>query len=187
MHLISIASLLLLPLSSALQLVCARHPAVLGQTRHPGVQLAVQGERLLLIDGNNLMGHRKVTKGREQLAAKISGIRGSQVIIVFDGKRGEAATVSGSDPQVVVTAGGDEATGAERQTADEWIEAVLEEKTSKENVIEVVTADRGLREIAHSYRSKTINPTKFWRRYLQRLKGLKNDYRNSPKEDMDEQ
>jgi len=42
-------------------------------------------------------------------------------------------------------------------------------------MVEVVTADRQLRRIARISRVKTINPAKFWRRYLPRLKGLKND------------
>ena len=65
-------------------------------------------ERHLLIDGNNLMAHRKVTKGREALAARLAGIRPARVTLVFDGKRGELPSESGSNPRVVVTSGGDE-------------------------------------------------------------------------------
>jgi hypothetical protein len=32
--------------------------------------------------------------------------------------------------------------------------------------IEVVTADQRLRRIVHTRKGKTINPSKFWRRYL---------------------
>ena len=53
---------------------------------------------------------------------------------------------------------------------------------SRDTSIEVVTADRRLRRLAHMSKAKTINPTKFWRRYLHRLKGLKNDYQNTPKD-----
>ena len=122
------------------------------------------------------MMQRKVTKGREALCGKLEDIqkgqvglaacpicrpapvrrlargwswrltRGWQVIVVFDGKRGEAAKETETDGgmrvgaalvaqrtpslphptrpspgQVVVTKGGDEETGAARVTADEWI------------------------------------------------------------------
>lgn len=135
-------------------------------------------DRILLVDGDNLMSHRKVTKGRDELAAKLTGIRGMRTVIVFDGRRGEASSTSGSDPQVVVTSGGDDE-GVDRETADDWIERAIDEATQSR--IEVVTADRRLREIAHSCKAKTINPAKFWRRYLPRLKGLKTDYSNAPK------
>ena len=65
-------------------------------------------------------------------------------------------------------------------TADEWIEQEIE--ATSYGRVEVVTADRNLRATCHGMRVKTINPTKFWRRYLNRLKGLKNDYTNTPKE-----
>jgi hypothetical protein len=45
--------------------------------------------RTIYIDGNNLMMQRKVTKGREQLAARLAGISGAEVVIVFDGRAGE--------------------------------------------------------------------------------------------------
>lgn len=138
--------------------------------------------RMLYIDGNNLMSHRKVTKGRDELAAKLAGIRGSQVTLVFDGKRGEGASDSGSDPRVVVTRGGNEETGADRETADEWIERAIEDGSHE--IVEVVTADRTLRRIAQASSVKTINPAKFWTRYLPRLKGMKNDYRNAPKAEL---
>lgn len=70
--------------------------------------------------------------------------------------------------------------GVDRETADEWIERAIDE--AEENRIEVVTADRRLRSVAHGARAKTINPAKFWRRYLPRLKGLKTDYSNQPKD-----
>jgi len=138
--------------------------------------------RLLFVDGNNLMAHRKVTKGRDELAAKLAGIRPAEVTLVFDGKRGEAESVSVTrDPRVVVTRGGDE-TGEDRETADDWIARQLD-AASRDVQIEVVTADRNLRRISHMAKVKTINPAKFWRRYLPRIKGLKNDYANAPKND----
>ena len=141
-------------------------------------------ERLLFIDGNNLMAHRKVTKGRDALSAKLAGIRPQKVTIVFDGKHGEAASESGSNPRIVVTRGGEEG-GQDRETADEWIGRQLDD-AAPDASIEVVTADRTLRRIAHSAKAKTINPSKFWRRYLARLKGLKNDYKNAPREAEDD-
>ena len=129
------------------------------------------------------MAHRKVTKGREALAEKMAGIRPMKVILVFDGRIGEAPSDSGVNPRVVVTNGGDEETGEDRETADDWIEREIAECASRDTEIEVVTADRRLRRITHLAKVKTINPAKFWRRYLQRLKGLKNDYRNEPKDD----
>ena len=138
-------------------------------------------ERLLLVDGNNLMGQRKVTKGRDALAAKLAGMNVGRCVLVFDGKAGEAAKTRGTDPVIVVTKGGDEfRTG--RVTADEWIEKEIE--TASYERVEVVTADRRLRATCHSLRAKTINPKKFWRRYLARLKGLKTDYTNVPKEEL---
>ena len=156
---------------------CGRvsQPPCMGRVHEPG-------DRVLFIDGDNLMSHRKVTKGRDELAAKLAGIRGSRTVLVFDGRRGEKASVQGSNPQVVVTHGGD-ADGVSRETADEWIENAMEGAT--ESVIEVVTADRRLRQVAHLNKVGTINPAKFWRRYLPRLKGLKTDYSNSPKSDDD--
>ena len=151
----------------------ARAAAVrMGRTKMPN-------DRVTFIDGDNLMMHRKVTKGREDLTAKLAGIRGGRTVIVFDGRKGEVASETGSDPYVVITAGGCEDGSALRQTADEWIERALDE--APETSIEVVTADRNLRRLAHQAKAKTINPSKFWRRYLPRLKGLKNDYLNKPK------
>ena len=121
--------------------------------------------RLLYIDGNNLMAHRKVTKGRDALAAKLQGIRPAKVTLVFDGKRGEQENEYGSNPRIVVTRGGEEDSGEDRETADEWIARQLV-VASRDVDIEVVTADRQLRRVAHSAKVETINPAKFWRRYL---------------------
>ena len=46
---------------------------------------------------------------------------------------------------------------------------------------EVITADRYLRKAAQAVGAKTINPVKWWRRYLPRIKGLKSDYSNEQK------
>ncbi len=140
-------------------------------------------DRVTFIDGNNLMATRKVTKGRDALAAQLSGCRGREVVVVFDGKVGEQASTSGTDPVVVVTRGGAEDGSYERETADQWISRELER--SSKSCAEVVTGDRVLRRVAHACKAKCINPAKFWRRYLPRLKGLKNDYANEPKKGTD--
>ena len=79
--------------------------------------------------------------------------------------------------------GGDDS-GNDRDTADEWIQRELQENsecmlrfhklhvreitlahiaTALPGRVEVVTADRQLRSIAHRFKAKTINPSKFWR------------------------
>ena len=136
-------------------------------------------DRCLLIDGNNLMATRKVTKGRDELAAKLAGIRGyREVVLIFDGRRGEKASSSGSDPRVVITRGAAEDAAASRETADTWIARELASEAHAR--VEVVTADRNLRRVARDARAQCINPAKFWRRYLPRLRGDKNDYSNAP-------
>ena len=128
------------------------------------------------------MSHRKVTKGRDALRDKLAGIRGSSVTLVFDGKAGETESDDGgTNPRMVVTNGGDAATGEGRETADEWISREMASFPDRRALdIEVVTADRYLRRLAHECKAKTINPSKFWRRYLPRLKGMKSDYSNVP-------
>eukprot|EP00316_Scyphosphaera_apsteinii_P022184 CAMPEP_0119329300 /NCGR_PEP_ID=MMETSP1333-20130426/75514_1 /TAXON_ID=418940 /ORGANISM="Scyphosphaera apsteinii, Strain RCC1455" /LENGTH=154 /DNA_ID=CAMNT_0007338383 /DNA_START=65 /DNA_END=529 /DNA_ORIENTATION=- len=133
--------------------------------------------KVIYIDGNNLMMQRKVTKGRVQLAEKVSGLTRGDVFLVFDGKPGEEFQMTGTDPCVVVTAGGVD--GEHRVSADEWIMQQLKQRALREAKVEVVTADRMLRHGAHQVSAKTINPVKWWRRYLPRLKGLKSDYSNT--------
>ena len=43
---------------------------------------------------------RKVTKGRSELAAKLAGIRGGKLILVFGGRKGEQEASYGDDPEV---------------------------------------------------------------------------------------
>ncbi len=136
-------------------------------------------KKLIYVDGNNLMMQRKVTKGRDDLAGRLRGVRGAEVVIVFDGRDGEQASEAGDDPRVVVTAGGGD--GYERVSADEWIMDEVDGLPSRDVDVEVVTADRHLRRQAQLARAKTINPIKFYRRYLPRLKGLKSDYSNTRK------
>ena len=128
------------------------------------------------------MMQRKVTKGREALCSKLADIQKGLVVVVFDGKPGEPATHTELEGgmRMVITAGGDTETGAVRVTADEWI--LQDMRNAESSRIEVVTADKELRRLASSVRTtvKLINPVKWWRRYLPRLKGLKNDYSNTP-------
>ena len=135
---------------------------------------------VIYVDGNNLMAQRKVTKGREALAARLAGVRGAEVVLVFDGREGESHVESGHDPRVVVTSGGE---GSERESADEWIVEQLYGGTSPSRTtdVSIVTADKLLRREAQRAAAATINPVKFWRRYLPRLKGLKTDYSNAPR------
>lgn len=172
----------LLACSSAAALSCAALAPPPAARAPPPVMMGrvyTPADRITYIDGNNLMNQRKVTKGRDELAAKITGCRQGKMVLVFDGREGEAPTSGGSDPQVVVTRG--ETEGTHRETADQWIVRELSAAQEKYARIEVVTADRALRRECQLEGVKTINPSKWWRRYLPRLKGLKNDYRNAPK------
>ena len=111
------------------------------------------------------MMQRKVTKGREALCGKLTGIKAGRVVIVFDGKPGEEfQSTEGADGlQMVVTSGGDAETGESRHSADSWILEQLH-AAPEEGRIEVVTADRELRRQANAFPSlsvKTINPVKW--------------------------
>ena len=130
-----------------------------------GSQRASPKERagkITYIDGDNLMSQRKVTRGREELAAKLTGVRNAEVVLVWDGRPGEVESIKGSDPQVVITRGADDATGIMRERADEWIAREISEGrgAAEFGEVEVVTADRGLRSIAQYHKAKTINPVK---------------------------
>lgn len=135
--------------------------------------------KVIFVDGNNLMMQRKVTKGRENLAEKLGMVKEGQnkIVLVFDGRQGEAASEWGDHPEVVVTSGGDETTGEGRMSADEYIVEKLG-TCDPRTKLEVVTADKWLRKQAQQFDAKTINPVKWWRRYLPRLQGLKSDYTN---------
>jgi hypothetical protein len=129
------------------------------------------------------MMQRKVTKGREALCSKLAGIKNGRIVVVFDGKPGEEFQTStdGDGIEMVITAGGDTETGVARLSADAWI--IEQMQHAPEPRIEVVTADKELRRTANAMKGlsvKTINPVKWWRRYLPRLKGLKSDYSNAP-------
>jgi hypothetical protein len=94
-------------------LALALQPAIVPQHRparlgvSPALQLGGQvatpvrralgmksSKRTIYIDGNNLMMQRKVTKGREKLAERLVGIRGADVVIVFDGRAGAFTPLS---------------------------------------------------------------------------------------------
>ena len=186
LHSLSLVLLSLAPASSLVASFSTHQPSTATSCRRSSavrcMPRPLPAERVMFIDGNNLMAHRKVTKGREALAAKLAGIKPVKVTLVFDGKHGESPSDSGSNPRIVITQGSTDDGSLERETADEWIERELS-CASRDCQVEVVTADRNLRRVAHLSKVKTINPAKFWRRYLARLKGLKNDYLNIPNEE----
>ena len=83
---------------------------------------------------------------------------------------------------MIVTDGGGEGVPP-RMSADEWIVNQLAElERGRDTRVEVVTADKWLRREVQGIRVNTINPVRFWRRYLPRLRGLKSDYSNEPKD-----
>ena len=61
-----------------------------------------------------------------------------------------------------------------------WILDAISREDRRDQT-EVITADRYLRKAAQAVGAKTINPVKWWRRYLPRIKGLKSDYSNEQK------
>lgn len=133
--------------------------------------------KIIFVDGDNLVQQRRVN--RERVVERLSTIkeRTGRIVLVFDGRKGEVASVSGTHPEVVVTAGGDEQTGDGRMIADDYIIEQLA-AIDKGIKVEVITADTLLRKQAQQLRAKTINPIKWWHRQLPRLQGLKADYTN---------
>lgn len=130
--------------------------------------------RIVIVDGNNLMRKRRVTKGRDNLCARLEGISCGETIVVFDGRPEEEHHEIAGDPNVVVTFGGDRK--RPRVEADDWIIAKLEEIDAI-YPIEVITSDKGLRKAVKMARPsgycKIISPRKWWRRYVPRLRGMK--------------
>mmetsp|Transcript_103244 Transcript_103244/g.189079 ORF Transcript_103244/g.189079 Transcript_103244/m.189079 type:complete len:256 (-) Transcript_103244:101-868(-) len=133
--------------------------------------------RVLLIDGNNLMGQKRVTKGRIPLMERLRNIKLHRPVLVWDGAVGEQASVEGTDPMIVITQGADE-NGNGGKSADEWI--LNEVKTRPEKYCTVVSGDkdlvRAVRKVPRGYQKQkvmVIHPVRFWRRYVARLTGLK--------------
>jgi hypothetical protein len=136
----------------------------------------------IILDGNNILGHKGTPADRETIVAKVKPISAAQqVILVFDGQKGlEQDTVEneGIFRSVFLREGG---------SADDYIlseiESLIPERPRRK--IQVVTADRALRKqvlktkpIVHG----VVNPVVFWKRYLPRLCGMKSDYTNVPEE-----
>ena len=62
-----------------------------------------------------------------------------EVILVYDGKPGEAASTGGEDPTVVITAGGDEGSGVPRVSADDWILDAISREDRRPFILQSVT------------------------------------------------
>eukprot|EP00977_Amphora_coffeiformis_P005696 scaffold1206_cov160-Amphora_coffeaeformis.AAC.2 len=152
----------------------------------PAVLLAVTKHTSVtwFIDGQNLQGHRGTPRDRETIALKVKPIKAAEkVILVFDGQKGlteDSIEEDGIFRNVLLREG---------LSADDYIlneiKALIPERPRRK--VQVVTADRALRSkvlrtkpVVHG----VVNPVVFWKRYLPRLCGMKNDYTNtSPDEE----
>jgi hypothetical protein len=125
-----------------------------------------------IIDGNNLLAHRGTPIDRDVLAKKLEPIRGAEeVVLVFDGRPGEATSVDSEGTLRKVSLG-------EGLSADDYIQQEIADllETMPRRRIQVVTADRELRRSVLEQKAivrGVVNPVTFWRRYLPRLCGLK--------------
>eukprot|EP00591_Stephanopyxis_turris_P006428 CAMPEP_0195530472 /NCGR_PEP_ID=MMETSP0794_2-20130614/33361_1 /TAXON_ID=515487 /ORGANISM="Stephanopyxis turris, Strain CCMP 815" /LENGTH=159 /DNA_ID=CAMNT_0040661989 /DNA_START=160 /DNA_END=639 /DNA_ORIENTATION=+ len=135
-----------------------------------------------LIDGNNAMGHRgtpcdriSIIDSLKPLSDNGNNVTSQKVLVVFDGRKGEAFSestcdISGDLFSVVITEDG--------CSADDYIASQVEEYDSHDFQLPVyvVTADKELRRRVLKYRNTVedvVNPTVFWRRHRPRLSGFK--------------
>jgi hypothetical protein len=127
-----------------------------------------------IIDGNNLLAHRGTPIDRDVLAQKLGPIRGAQeVVLVFDGRPGEATTSVESEGGTLRRVSLGEGLSADDYIQQEII-SLLEAIPRRR--VQVVTADRELRKSVLEQKlivRGVVNPVTFWRRYLPRLCGLK--------------
>jgi hypothetical protein len=125
-----------------------------------------------IIDGNNVLAHKGTPIDRDVLAKKLGPIRGAEeVVLVFDGRPGEATSVDSEGTLRRVSLG-------EGLSADDYIQQEITNllEAIPRRRIQVVTADRELRRSVLEQKSivrGVVNPVTFWRRYLPRLCGLK--------------
>jgi predicted RNA-binding protein with PIN domain len=156
--------------------------------------LAVGGQQSLttttttttwFIDGNNLKGQRAVPSDREtiveklkpmteQITPKNKSYHTTNVVLVFDGRRGESASVhthpmtnTGSTFQTIVA--------GLPQSADDYIVETIEKNDFVPGRAHVVTADRVLKmrvlQTKNLNGGAVVDPAKFWTYYLPNLTG----------------
>mmetsp|Transcript_9386 Transcript_9386/g.26801 ORF Transcript_9386/g.26801 Transcript_9386/m.26801 type:complete len:170 (+) Transcript_9386:529-1038(+) len=128
------------------------------------------------IDGNNLLAQKGTTRDAQSLADKLRPIKGygaEMLCLVFDGREGQELddTVDGNLRIVKL---------AEGVTSDDFIleaiEGIVNSPTSNSDRIQLVTADRGLRRLALTFRPNVkgvVNPLTFYKKYIPRMSGLK--------------
>ena len=141
-----------------------------------------------LIDGNNFLGQKGVTRDGDVLAERLQPITtkaAQQVVLVFDGRSGQTERQEQQKDhdgksmfrQVQLKEG---------EIADDFILETIREihDDSKMNRVKLVTADKRLRAAALSTRptvKSVVNPKVFWKKYLPRMSGQKK--RQEPADD----
>ena len=151
----------------------------------PAMLLAVTKHTAVtwFIDGNNLMGHKGTPRDRETIAAKVKPIKAAErVVLVFDGQRGREQD-GVEDDGIFRSVYLREGISADDYILDE-IRALIPLRPRRK--VQVVTADRALRRKVLETKPVVygvVNPVVFWKKYLPRLCGFKNDYANTPPEE----
>ena len=147
----------------------------------PALLLAVTKHTAVtwFIDGNNLMGHKGTPRSRESIAEKVKPIQAAErVVLVFDGTKGQSEDTV-HDEGIFKSVFLREGISADDYILDE-IKAMIPLRPRRK--VQVVTADRALRRKVLETKPivyGVVNPVVFWKRYLPRLCGLKNDYTNT--------
>jgi hypothetical protein len=129
-----------------------------------------------LIDGNNFLGQKGTPRDGEILVERLKPITttaAEQVILVFDGRKGESTRSDTMDGPMFRTVHLQEG-----EIADDFILQEIQSiaSDSKSNRVKLVTADKRLRSAALTTRptvKTVVNPKVFWKKYVPRMSGLK--------------
>lgn len=139
-----------------------------------------------LIDGNNLLGARGISKDLDMVQERLGQIqlrRGNayvEVLLVLDGPKVTAArpekTSLDSPVTVSIVGACQRIQLSPGYSADDYIYHTVASQSSSKT-LHVVTADRELRRRVRSIKptaiKDAINPVRFWKTYLPRLIGSK--------------
>lgn len=123
------------------------------------------------IDGNNLLAHKNTAGDRDSLVQKLKEIQDTaaeEIILVFDGRKGEETSIEQEGFLRIVSLG-------DSLKSDEYVLDDIE-TLDKKSRVNLVSADRELRKKASNIKpvvKTVVNPVTFWRRYLPRMKGVK--------------